>query len=488
MKTSLASSPGLPEVDPVPSGRGGFSYRLVALLLVASLLVLLPMLPACASAPPAGSKWVATWAQAMTSNYTPVKGVSHGRLTVTLDGYTMKAPPTLHGVTLRQTVRTSIGGNKVRIRLSNYFGTRPLTVTAAHVALQAKGSKDLSNIAASTDRAVTFDGKVSVTIAPGHAVTSDPVALHVPALSHLVVSLYFASHAALSSVHPLEPAATTVVAKGDKVSAATFPGPGSGSLGKGMHRHIYFLTGVDVIAPESTRVVVAYGDSITDGAYATALDKPWPEAMASIADSRPGKPGVAVVDTAISGDELTTDQMGRPAFGMSGLKRFERDVIDRPGVTDVVVLFGANDIDRGVGVSSLPTGVRAGDLEASLRMLADVAHEHHLHIYVATITPFAGFTGGGWFTPQHEAVREQVNHWIRHQHVFDGVVPFAKAVRGQYKPSPVAARQHPLPPGMATVCSGDTGLHPNDRGYAVMGTVAYNVLFDAHVVPAATCH
>src|SRR5699024_7031882 len=174
--------------------------------------------------------------------------------------------------------------------------------------------------------------------------------------------------------------------------------------------------------------------------------------------------------------------------GMSGLKRFERDVIDQPGVTDVIVLFGANDINRGIDVDGRPTGASAGDIIAGLRMLADVAHAHGLRVHVGTITPFAGFILPGWYTPAKEAVRMRVNRWIRHSDEIDGFVPFARALRGSYTPSPLAARQQPLPPGLASVCAADGGLHPNDRGYTVIGTQAYNTPFDAHGTTAASSH
>ena len=193
----------------------------------------------------------------------------------------------------------------------------------------------------------------------------------------------------------------------------------------------------------------------------------------------------AVVNAGISADELTTDQIGAPGAGMAGLKRYLRDVVDRPGVTDVVVLFGANDINRGIDAAGYPNGASVGDLIAAMRMLADVAHQHHLRIYAGTVTPFAGFPD--WDTPQREAVRVRFNQWLRHADVFDGVVDFSDAVKGSYAPPPLIAPLSPRPAGMATVCAGDAGLHPNDRGYAAMGTLAYDVLFRAKLRPPQAC-
>ncbi|HEX7340461.1 MAG TPA: GDSL-type esterase/lipase family protein [Rhodanobacteraceae bacterium] len=460
--------------------------RLGLILLATILLLPCPLLHA---APPQARKWVATWAQPMTPDYTRPNASYKTPGAQPAGKLALVPPPVATNITLRQTVLTSIGGDRVRIRLSNYDGSAPMVVTGAHVALGAAQSNNLAAIDAASDRALTFHGHPSVTIAPGQVVTSDPVALRVPRLSHLTVSLYFAGRTTFNDVHPLEFGATTAVVAGNAMSAATFADDKRlGVLGGKRPHRLFVLTGVDVLAPRTTRVIAAFGDSITDGAYATTLAHPWPQQLSAIANRQPGQPPVAVINEGLSSNELTVDQPGFPLAGMSGLKRFERDVIDQPGITDVAVLFGTNDINRGSNNAGLPKGATSGDIIAGLRMLADVAHAHHLRIYVGTITPFAGFTLAGWYTPAKEAVRRRVNHWITHTHAIDGVIPFAKALAGPYKPTPLAAAQSPLPPGLATICAGDAGLHPNDRGYTVMGTLAYDVMFHAHVKAATACH
>jgi len=429
-------------------------FRTWLRMIVAVLLVV----PAHAAA---NQKWVATWAQAMTSNVTP-ESQGNGAL---------------RDFTLRQAVLTSVGGSQVRIRLSNYFGSKPLAIAAAHVALGAANTQDLAHIVKASDRTLRFGGSASVVIPPGQQVTSDAVTLDVPALATVVVSLYFADDASLSDMHPMEHAASTFAVAGDAVGEKTLARRKRVSLaGADAEPHIYVLSGVDVMADSATRGIVAFGDSITDGAFASTPAKTWPGVVAALANAPGAQAPMAVVNMGISADELTTDQIGQPAAGMSGLKRFERDVIDQPGVTDVLVLLGTNDINRGIDRAGQPNGALAGDIIASLRMLADVAHQHGLRIYLATVPPFAGFTLPGWFTPEKEAVRQQVNRWIERDAKVDGVLPFADALSGTYPPAPLAALQHPLPPGMASVCAGDAGLHPNDRGYAVMGTLAYGVL------------
>ena len=463
--------------------RNARSLHIVAL---SALLSACLLLPACTvPVKPAAQKWVATWGQAMTSQVARVAG-RDGKPERDAWGQPVERAPTVDHLTLRQSVNLSAGGERVRIRLSNYYGRTPLTVSAARIALGAGHADDLSAIEPGSDRPLSFDGgQPSITIAPGREAVSDPVALRVPALANVVVSLYFDGPAQLADFHPMEQVHTTWAVDGDATRLPSLAQlPAAHALPSARDDHIHLLAGVEVEVPAGTRGIIAFGDSITDGAFASAPGTTWPGVLAGLAQ-RHGD-AAAVVNAGISADELATDQIGAPAAGASGLKRFLRDVVDRPGVTDVIVLFGANDIDRGIDPAGYPNGATAGDLIAAMRMLADVAHQHHLRIYAGTVTPFAGVAD--WYSPRREAVRLQFNAWIRHSGTFDGVVDFSDAVAGAYTPPPLAAQQSPLPVGMATVCAGDAGLHPNDRGYAVMGTLAYNVLFHAALQPAQACH
>lgn len=440
----------------------------------ASLALLLGI--ASAQGAPATGAWVESWGQAMVSHMQPAPD---------RDG--AYAAPRLRDATLRQTVPVSVGGQRLRVRLSNVYGSAPLTIAAASVAPAAGVAGDPTAIDPKHIHALRFDGKPTLTIPAGATALSDPVALAVPALSHLVVSLYFHDDTAIADYHAAQTTTTTAVVAGNALTATSLASrPPLAALDKDAASHVYVLEGVEVETTQPTRVIVAFGDSITDGAYATGPDKTWPGVLATLANRAPS-PGVGVINAGISGNELTSDQTWLP-FGPAALKRFERDVIDRAGVTDVIVLLGTNDLNRGIDATGQPHGAAAHDIIDSLRLLADAAHAHHLRIHAGTIPPFAGFTAEGWYSPATEATRQRVNQWIRTTGVFDSVVDFSPALAGPYQPSPAAARQPSLPEGLAQVCAGDTGLHPNDRGYAVMGTLAYNVLFHAREQPAAPCH
>lgn len=448
-------------------------FRSWCAMVAVALLALSGCMPIHVGTLTSGQKWVATWAQAMTAH---ADAYSHGN-------------NANRDFTLRQTVLTSVGGGQVRIRLSNYFGNTSLKIASAHIALGATGAQDSTRIIKPSDRTLSFHGKHDAVIPPGQMVTSDPVTLDVPALSTVVVSLYFPDDTQLTDMHPMEQGATTTAVAGNAVAEETLAQRQRVSLPSNDHwSHIYVLNGVDITVTSNVRGVVAFGDSITDGAYATTPANTWPGVLSTLANAPNRHTPMAVINMGISADELTTDQIGQPGAGMSGLKRFERDVIDQPGVTDVLVLLGTNDINRGIDITGQPNGALAGDIIASLRMLVDVANQHGLRIYLGTVPPFAGFTSPGWATPEKEAVRQQVNQWIEHEAKADGVLPFADALAGKYTPAPLVANQQPLPPGMATICAGDAGLHPNDRGYVVMGTLAFGVLSGQTTHLRKPCH
>jgi lysophospholipase L1-like esterase len=349
--------------------------------------------------------------------------------------------PTLYHQTLRLVVHTSIGGDHARIRLSNEYGDRPLVIGAAHLAVRDSGDA----IAPATDRALTFGGRASVRMLPGAVVYSDPVALEVPALRDLAVSLYLADSSRLSTRHPLA-LQTSYVGAGDATAARSFAPDTTIAIWP-------FLVGVDVTNPAAAGVIVTLGNSITDGALSTRdANARWPNVLAERL-LRSGEPPRGVVNAGISGGRVLTY-----GAGPSALARFDRDVLAVPGVTHVIVLEGINDIGR-----SPVDGVTTEDLIFGYRQLIARAHDRGVTIIGATLTP-AGPRRN--FSPAQEAIRAAVNRWIRTSGEFDAVIDFDAVTRDPADPLRF----------LPAYDSGDH-LHPGDAGYRAMGDAVDLTLF-----------
>jgi len=339
--------------------------------------------------------------------------------------------PTYANATIREIVRTTIGGDHMRIRISNEFGDKPILIGAAHVALRDKGSMTR----AGTDRALTFGGKPSVVVRTGAVVTSDPIAYDVPQLGDLAISLFLPDSARTTTRHALGVQTTYIVKSGNHVDATTF------SADTTMLSWL-FLTAVEVTNPRVTGTIVAVGNSITDGYAATPdSNRRWPDVLARrlLTSNEPVK---AVVNAGISGNRVLTF-----GAGPSLVSRFDRDVLMQPGVSHVILLEAINDISR----DSIDV-VSADDIIFGYRQVIDRAHERGVVIYGATLTPFERLS------PARQAKREAINQWIRTSGAFDGVIDFDKVTRDPNQPN----RFLPL------YDSGDH-LHPSDAGYKAMG-------------------
>jgi len=403
-------------------GYGGLARRLAAALLCAAIA---PWIAVVASAQsgsaPDGSAWVATWGAAMMATRA-------GRA------------PDFSGQTLRQIVHVSLGGEQARVWFSNRFGTEPITIGAADIALRTTGEA----IDASSDRALAFNGNPSITIPPGAAVVSDPVSIHIPAFADLAVTTYFPQHTMGKTQHGLANQ-TSYRASGNQAGAASLM-----DTAKPLESW-YFLTGVDAMAPGGS-AVVALGDSITDGARSTPdTNHRWPDdlaiRLAAAADAKAA--GVlGVVNVGISGNRVLLD-----GTGPNAVSRFNRDVLARSGTRDLIVLESINDIAR-FADHHQPVGDLDQRLEFAFAEMAKQAHQHGIRIFGATLTPYQGC---GCFTAEGEAVRDGLNHWIRTSPVLDGYVDFDKATRDP---------QHPLQ-YLPQYDSGDH-VHPSDAGYQVM--------------------
>ena len=410
------------------------SHKLAAGFAALALASFMLVVPSCyAAGATAHSPWVATWGAAMVA-------VDPGEA------------PDFTGQTLREIVHTSVGGQQARVWLSNRFGTEPLHIGAAHIALSASGSfgtnpdgtPNQSGIQAGTDHALTFNGIDTVVIAPGAEVVSDPVSMSVPALTDIAVSIYFPDHTMATTEHS-DSNQISYAANGNLVSAANLGGQSWES------RPWYVVSGVDVEAPGDS-AVIAFGDSIIDGAYATENENHrWPDYLASRLAADPGtkKAGVlGVVNVGIGGNRVLLD-----GYGPNAVSRINPDVIARSGAHYVIILESINDIGRFV-TDHQPYGDLTQRLEAGIAQIAAQAHQHGIKVIGATLTPYQGC---GYYSDAGNEVRNAVNEWIRTSPIFDGVADFDKAVRDPQDPQHFAAQYD----------SGDH-LHPKDAGYEAM--------------------
>jgi lysophospholipase L1-like esterase len=353
--------------------------------------------------------------------------------------------------TLRLIVHTSLGGNQVRVRFSNTFGSQPLKIGAAHVAFRDVGAKIVVN----SDRVLTFSGRPFVEVPIGALVISDPVYLRVAPLVDVAVSLYLPGGSTADTSH-IVALQTSFVAHshGDFTGAVDLTGAGQISEWD-------FLTGVDVLDSEPTAAIVAMGDSITDGLGSTPdADRRWTDVLAKRLQSHSSHNDVSVLNEALTGNRLLHPAPeGISFFGPAALARFDRDVLGQAGAKYLVVFLGTNDIAQTGVVAPPAEEVSAEDVIAGLLQLIERAHQRGIVVYGCTILPFQNsLIGPGFYTPEKEAKREEVNHWIRTSGAYDAVIDFDEVVRDPTHPKRI----------LPAFDSGDH-THPNDAGYEAMG-------------------
>jgi lysophospholipase L1-like esterase len=384
-------------------------------------LLLLTSLTLVAPTADASPRWVASWAAS------PVVGS-------VIPWSDCPAGTGLTDQTVRNVVFASVGGSQVRVRVTNAFGTTPLRVGHASVAVQSGDA----NALAGTVRELTFHGRRGVTIPAGRELFSDPVALRVAALSTLLVSVYVPGPTGPITNHPFT-AQGNFLATGDLSTAVS--GAGYGNTPCWM-----FADGVDVVPTRPILgSVVALGDSITDTSATTGnANHRWPDYLARRLDAVHG-PTLSVVNAGLGGNRVLLPRDGEPFYGIPAVSRLERDVFSQTGVRTVILLEGVNDIGF---------DATAPDLIAGLRFIADRTHAAGLRIIGGTITPF----GGSFIeSPSRNETWATVNDWIRHSDTFDAVVDFAAATAAPDDPMTL----NPL------YDSGDH-LHPNDAGTEAM--------------------
>jgi lysophospholipase L1-like esterase len=413
--------------------------RLLPALFTALTLCSLPL-----AAQPGSQHWVGTWATATVGRPNPVPPPAAGG----------NPPPAglvvqFSGQTLRQIVRVSVGGDRLRVVLSNTFGTAPLEIGAAQVALRSKDAE----LVAGSSRPLTFGARPVHTIPAGAVAFSDPVELTVPALADLAIDIFLPGDSNTPSPVTMHGGALQtnyLSERGNHVGKAVFPVSGTTQTW-------FHIARVEVMAPQSIGAVVTIGASLTDGSRSTPdTNNRWPNHLARRLAAQPGR--MAVLNSGIGGSRLLSQSTFQA--GPTGLARFDGDVLTQSGVTHVIVAdMALNDIG-GARENASPS---AEDLIVALKQLAERAHARGIKIYGATLTPFEG---AGYYTQVGENKRQIVNQWIRTGNAFDGVIDFDTATRDP---------QHPLR-FLPAYDSGDH-LHPNDAGYQAMGNAIDLALF-----------
>ena len=378
------------------------------------------------------TRWVGAWASAQMAP----------------DEKNRLAPEDYPNATLRQVVRLSLGGETIRVRLSNAFGTQPLTIKAAHVAVSA----DLASarIDPATDRALTFSGRKEVTIPAGADYWSDPVSLKVAPLTSLAISLHYEAAPTIQTGHPGS-RATSYILPGDHTADPDLPGAKTAT-------QWFQISSVDVVS-DKAKAIVAFGDSITDGyGVQPNTNLRWTDALV---ERLKGK-DVSVLNLGIGGNRILQDGLGPNA-----LARFERDVLSQAGVTHVIFLEGVNDL--GVLTRDAPATPEAHkrlveQAIAGYRQLVERARARGIKAIGATILPYSG---SGYYHPgaESEADRQAINAWIRAPGSFDGVIDWDVAMRDPTRPA------YMLP------AYDNDGLHPNLAGYKVMANAVPLGLF-----------
>ncbi len=415
------------------------------------------------------ARWVGTWATGPVSLPVPDRSAAQD-----------DPPPRINNQTVRQVVHTSIGGSRVRVLFTNQYGTQPLEVGAAHIALRESAGA----IVASSGHELMFDGEKSVTIERGSTIVSDPVDLAVPPLGDLAVDLYLPGDTwattSPATIHRRGLSTTYFSSSGDHTGVTELPVESTG-------QSWLFLSRVEVSTDTASGAGVTIGDSNTDGSSSSpSKNSRWPDFLSIRLVDTLGEAAPAVLNVAIAGNRVLShnggmaaiQRRGRPPdpdearpdpnafFGPSALSRFDRDVLLQPGVSHVIVLESIND----VGFAFDNEWPSVEDLIAGHTALIQRAHARGLRIHGGTLMPFEGAVT---FSETGEAKRQAFNEWIRTRSAYDAVIDFDAAIRDPDHPTRILPAYDP----------GDS-IHCNDAGYRAMADAIDLAIFNVRAAPA----
>jgi lysophospholipase L1-like esterase len=352
-----------------------------------------------------------------------------------------KIPATLEHQTVRQFVRLSIGGSRLRLVFSNAYGDRPLRIGGASVGLVLEnGATTASGI-----RRISFGGKDEIVVPPGAPAVSDPLEMKVEAGARLAVSMYLPDETPLTTFH-WDGRQTAWFGDGNLTSVKVLTGTATTDAR-------IFLSGVLVDARNDGAIVVV-GDSITDGNGATVdADARWPDFLARRLAPR----GIAVLNGGISGGRLLEDKMG-----VNVAARLKRDVLSQPGLEAIILLIGINDISwPGTAFAPDHQPPTIEEMIAGYQQVIALARTNNVRIVGATLPPFKGALSGtpldNYYHPDKDRLRQEINRWIRESGAFDAVVDLDAVLRDPQDPARL----------LPAFDSGDH-LHPGDAGNRAM--------------------
>ena len=367
---------------------------------------------------------------------------------IPIEGVPPPTPRSFQDQSIRHVMRVSAGGDEVRVKVSNLYGTVPVTLGGVHIARSTGGT----SIEAATDTVLRFKGQQSVTIPAGQETWSDEARFSLPAQTDVAVTVYVPQTTPVATVHA-QGQQTSAIVTGNALGSTTFTPTQT-------QQSYDWVMGIDVRDTEARGVIVAFGDSITDGTASTVdTAHRYPDFLARRVAAEPALRGFSVVNQGIGGNRVLND-----VVGTRGVERFQRDVLGTTGVTHAIILLGINDI--GFGGFAPAQAVTAEALIAGLQTMVDQAKARGVQVFLGTLLPFKG-TFAPYYSPEAEAKRQAVNAWIRANTArAQGIIDFEAALRDP-------ADSLLLRPAYD---SGDH-LHPNDAGYEAMAQAVDLSLF-----------
>lgn len=362
--------------------------------------------------------------------------------------------PALQAQTIRQIVRTSVGGTQLRVRLSNLFGDAPLAIGAAHLALRDSGAA----IRPGSGGALTFGKAKSVLIPPGESILSDPLTIEVAPLQELALSMFLPAGTGRSTIHGAGMQTAYLVPGDDLSQAKVLPSATTDDSR-------YFVTDVEVAANREDGTLVVVGDSIADGIGSTEdRNARWPDVLAQQLQRGGESPRIGVANAGIAGNRILRDA-AKPFVGPSTLARFERDALAKPGVRWIILAQGINDIVASDMLADKQQHASVEELINAMRSLVRRARERGVRVWAATLMPYGGVRKPFVHSAEGEAKRQAVNAWIRDSGEFDAVLDFDLLMRDRERPDRL----------LHAFDSGDH-LHPNDAGYVAMAATAHALI------------